>query len=60
MQLPKLVFHLEWGDLKTPERTLEIRDQPLSHETTRLLAAIGDDLSALRKLAPKKKKRRSL
>lgn len=49
MQLPKLIFHVQWGDRKSVPVEIEIRNQPLAHEQKRIMDAIGKALSEMRK-----------
>ncbi len=47
--MTKLVFHIQIGDSVVGEsKELEIRNQPLAHESKRILDAIAKALSELR------------
>ncbi len=47
-ELPVLIIHVELTGKKTREFRLVIRDQPIAHESKRIMKAIGDLLSEAR------------
>ncbi len=47
-ELPVLIFHIELKGRKTKEVRLAIRDQPIAHESKRVMKEIGNLVSEVR------------